>query len=69
MTFTQLLCAIQSTYPEQPRSFHVIATRYYLGAETLESLRSLATARPVNNNYSLPPLLSEQAVQSIIDNR
>lgn len=41
LTFTQLLHEIEATYPEQPRKFHVIATRYYLGAETHESLKAL----------------------------
>ena len=69
MKFTELLREIQSAYPEQPRVFHVIATRYYLGAESLETLKACALRRPVSGDFSLPPLLSAQAVQAIIDNR
>jgi len=45
MKFTELLPQIQATYPEQPRSFHVLATRFYLGAETVETLQSEVMAR------------------------
>jgi len=34
MKFTELWKALREAYPEQPRAFHVIAARYYLGVET-----------------------------------
>jgi hypothetical protein len=69
MKFTELLKEIAATYPEQPRSFHVLATRFYIGAETLESLKSMAEPLPATNYFQIPPILSHAQVQAIIDNR
>ncbi len=38
-TFTEFLTHIRAAYREQPRRFHVLAVRFYLGLETEESLR------------------------------
>jgi len=54
MTFTTLLNEIRQTYYTEPRRFHVLATRYYLGVETKESL----------SRY-----LSDEAVTAIVQNR
>jgi hypothetical protein len=45
MKFTQLVQVLQSTYPEQPRRFHVLAARYYLGADTRDDLDRLTEGR------------------------
>jgi len=39
MTFSQLLNEIADTYRDESRAFHVLATRYYIGAESRESLK------------------------------
>lgn len=72
MKFTELLPEIQATYPEQSRRFHVLATRYYLGAESVESLRALTKYQLLESaigDFEFKPLLSEEAAQAIIDNR
>ncbi len=57
MTFTQLLAQIIATYREQPRRFHVLATRYYRGRETRATLAAYLNREQVdeivNNNPSL----------------
>lgn len=58
MTFLELLKQIQATYPEQPRAFHVMATRFYLGSESIESLQQL-----------IGGVLTEEQVETIIRNR
>lgn len=65
LTFTQLLPEIEATYREQNRAFHVLATRYYLGAETRETLE--LQARHVHN-YS-HPMLTQKQVDEIVMNR
>lgn len=70
MTFTALLREIKATYPEQPNAFHVLATRFYLGAETVETLRlQAADARPVTSHYSMGRTLTNKQVAAIINNR
>jgi hypothetical protein len=64
MKFTQLLPHIQATYPEQPRKFHVLATRYYIGAETTETLRMMSTTGEWRRR-----VLTEKQVDEIIRNR
>ncbi len=54
MTFTELLTEITTSYPEQPRRYHVLAVRYYRGKETRETLARY---------------LSSQQVDAIINNR
>ena len=70
MRFTELLREIKATYPEQPRAFHVLATRYYLGAETNESLRlQAADERPVYKYHTMDRTLTNRQVSEIIANR
>lgn len=54
MTFTKLLAEITATYQKESRRFHVLATRYYLGKETRDSLT---------------PYLNYQQINAIINNR
>lgn len=63
LTFTQLLKEIAATYPEQPRKFHVIATRYYLGAETRETLQMLSPKNPIRT------VLTCKQINTIVNNR
>jgi hypothetical protein len=56
MKFSELLQEIREAYPEQPRAFHVLATRYYLGIEPIREIRK-------------HPALTEEQKQAIIDNR
>ncbi len=70
MRFTELLPEIAATYPEQPRQFHVLATRFYIGAETVESLRlQAADSRPVHKHHALGRTLTNRQVAEIIANR
>ena len=74
MRFTELLREITATYREQPRAFHVLATRFYLGAETVQSLREHATTtRPVmdkyGETYTMAATLTKPQVAAIIANR
>ena len=62
MTFTTLLTQIKATYPQEPHKFHVIATRYYLGAETRETLKLLGPE-------ARRPYLTAEQIQEIINNR
>ena len=70
LTFSQLLKEIAATYREQPRKFHVLATRYYLGAETRETLKlQAADSRPVSGSYEMGRTLTNRQVAEIINNR
>lgn len=69
MRFTELLPEIQAAYPERDRRFHVIATRFYLGAESLETLRSLALWQPTYRSQMMLPILTDEEVETIINNR
>lgn len=70
LTFTVLLREIQATYPEQPRAFHVLATRFYLGAETVETLRlQAADSRPVARYTTMGRTLTNKQVAEILTNR
>jgi len=70
MRFTDLLPHIVATYPEQNRAFHVLATRFYVGADRIEDLRYQAAARrPVTSRFDLLPTLSPEQVETIIRNR
>lgn len=62
MRFAELLTEIKATYPEQPRKFHVLATRFYLGVDSLAELKSTQDARGA-------PVLSTEQVETIIRNR
>lgn len=48
MTFSELLAAITATYLEQSRRYHVLATRYYRGKETRDTLARYLTPRQVD---------------------
>ncbi len=61
MRFLELLPSIQAGYPEQPRAFHVLATRYYIGADTLNDLKRQAVGRHAS--------LTDKQVAEIIRNR
>lgn len=66
MRFTELLPHIQDTYPGRTRRFHIIATRYYVGAESLEDLRSHLYDQPVYKHKLAPALLSFEEYKTII---
>ena len=69
LTFTILLREIKATYQTERHTFHVMATRYYLGAETRASL--WASSRPgiSSPGRTLPPVLTPTEVEIIIRNR
>lgn len=71
VTFTTLLAEIAATYPEQPRKFHVLATRYYLGAEgNAATFRArMTTPIPVGRDFHLRPYLTTKQTSTIIENR
>jgi hypothetical protein len=71
MTFSTLLAEIRATYPEQPRKFHVLATRFYLGAEgNAATFRArMVTPIPIVRGYDLRPYLTTKQTSAIIDNR
>ena len=64
LTFTQLLAQIKATYRTETNAFHVLATRYYLGAETNETLRNQASDMLHSHK-----LLTHAEVDEIIANR
>ncbi len=64
MRFTELLAEIQATYPEQPRKFHVIATRYYLNVISPDELRQKA-----HPDFRGRTTLTYEQVETIIRNR
>lgn len=78
LTFSSLVRELAAVYREQPRAFHVIAARFYLGAETIEELRKrserhIAITDGPKTGYSgnayIRPELTEAQVQAIINNR
>ena len=70
MRFTELLAEIAAVYPDQPRKFHVLATRFYIGAETVETLKlQAADQRPTYRYHTLGRTLTNKQVSEIIANR
>ena len=69
MTYTQLLAEINATWPEQPRHVRVLATRYYLGAESRADLERLTKPMPCNRDFCLPPVLTRAQVDNIVSSR
>jgi hypothetical protein len=69
MTFTQLLAELDATWREQPRHVRVLATRYYLGAETREDLERLTHPMPCHRDFCLDPVLTRQQVDFIVASR
>lgn len=70
MRFTELLTEIKATYPTEPRKFHVLATRFYLGVDSLAELKSMQD--PVEYGFEFQqgtPILSPTQVETIIRNR
>ena len=70
MKFTELLPEIQATHPEWPRRVQVIATRYYIGAETIDDLNERSEWRtretPQHSNSFRWPTLTEAEAKDII---
>lgn len=55
-------------YPTEPRKFHVLATRFYLGVDSLGELKSMQD--PVEyGRHQGTPILSTTQVETIIRNR
>ena len=69
LNYCEIKKNIDATWYEQPARVRVLAARYYVGAESLESLRSLTAPRHVVGSHTLPPLLTEAQAQHIIDCR
>ena len=77
LTFSVLVRELGAVYREQPRAFHVIAARYYLGVETHDELcgrakptwRSPTGFAPATMATCTEPELTEAQVQDIINNR
>lgn len=66
MTYTQILSALNATWREQPKKVRAIAARYYIGAETIESLKSLAMPQHCVEGHTLSPILTEDQVRHIV---
>jgi hypothetical protein len=69
LTYTEMMSHLEQTWREQPRTVRAIAARYYIGAESMESLRAMATERPCTSRFNLPPVLTERQVEFIITMR
>jgi len=74
ITFSEMVRQMAECYREQPRKFHVIAARYYLGAMTADEVRIMATDRPCIDSASRYPVthraeLTEAQANEIITNR
>lgn len=69
MKFTELLAHISSVYKDRSRKFQVLATRFYLGAETQEDLERQAKPIPIHGDYMANPIITYGEVMEIIRNR
>lgn len=73
MRFTELHREIKATYRHSSPAFHALATRFYLGVETVASLRQLASEQPCyerhGNTVAQAPILSTEEVEEIVANR
>jgi hypothetical protein len=65
MRFTELLKQINETYPEFSKRFRVLAVRYWLGIDSIESLKG----RCANSECVLTDRLTHAEVSLIIRNR
>lgn len=66
LTFSQLLRETADSYREQPRVFHVLACRYWLGKESLGELESHTQVREVAPRSHMKPELTIEQVKIII---
>lgn len=69
LTFTEILAELDAIWREQPRHVRVLATRYYLGAETRADLERLTMPMPCNRDFCLDPVLTSREVEMIISSR
>lgn len=69
MRFTELLQEIRATYPAEPRKFHVLAARFYLGVDSIAELKSTQDPIEYGLSHQGTPLLSAEQVKTIIRNR
>lgn len=67
--FSDLFPALVAVAPQEPRAYHYVAARFYLGVDSLAELQAYAQPRPVCRGVELPPVLSPLQVDSIIRNR
>jgi len=66
MTFSEQLTETTFRFREQPRVFHVLATRYWRGVESLDELQSRTQVRPVTSRHVMSPELSNRQLDLII---
>lgn len=68
VTFTQLLSVIADTNPDKDRKYHVLAARYYLGAEGNATTfrRTVTEPQPVHRAYVADPYLTVEDADEII---
>lgn len=69
LTYTEMLSQLNQTWREQPHAVRAIAARYYIGAESIESLRALAQERPCHKHATVRPTITERQVEFIINMR
>ena len=69
MKFSELLTEIRATYRDHSPAFHVLATRYYIGADSLADLRRHANPSIITTNCELAPAITQAEVDMIITNR
>lgn len=69
LTFTQLLAELTEAWPGTPRHLLVLATRFYLGADTKADLERMARPMPCTRNFDLDPVLTDREVEMIVTSR
>lgn len=66
MRYTEMLSALNATWREQPKRVRAIAARYYIGAETAETLQLLTEPQYCVEGHTLSPLLTEDQRRHIV---
>lgn len=66
MSYTELKSALDATWSDKSNRMRVLAARYYVGAETVESLRNLTIEHPCHKHATTSPALTEKEANYII---
>lgn len=59
----------ESFWAKQPRKVLILAARFYAGVDSLNQLRLAQFPLPCLDNYTMPPMLTDDQIRMIVDLR
>lgn len=66
MRYTEMLRHLDHAWGDMPRRVRVIATRYYLGVDTIDDLQAMTEPQPGYRGRAVPPLLTREEADFIV---